>query len=461
MIRFFLTFLAFCAFTPAWAAPCGDVAGLRLLVSSNNDRDPADFQPADCSEDFAAKVSLALENMANLPMLERGPEDLDFNFINLPPIEFVRARAKRLVLNLNPKSSHCVAGVVAYVIESRSKTFFLCPYAGTLPSTVIQSNIIHESRHLDGPEFKGELGPNHPKLDQSYPHATCKKGVFAGYDACDEDMKNGGSYSIQTEFYLKIAATKALPKEIRDIARVAAITFLMDHFSEIPVPYKTGALLLSEDGVLYFYDGVAAEEIRRDISHQNIVAIRNLPTLLNRETGQVTNFWGSAEVPAPGSFSKLFGKFTPRERNEILDVYYGGLKACFLFTTHVYCQIGNDSVSLRFPPEIEPLQLNILSGMGDVVSVIDKKGDQYFLPLKKFANEWSVEDLGKNIHLRGFQSVALIAGHFNAGIMPDGTLVQWQQSEGLENYKAVSGFAGRRFKKIMGPFIWSDRLQKI
>jgi len=446
------------------AASCPQAGHLQMFSNDGVTVKPLTAQ--DCQTDLVARVAQALEDLKNLPPLERGPSDLDFNFINVAPMTFLEQRADKLIFDLDPHSSACGPGTVAYSRERTSRTFNICPYAAFATPLQFQSFIIHEARHLNGPEYHGGIDANHPDDEpHAYPHAICQRGVLKGMWACDATMSNGGSYEIQTELMLKIAATKAIPQRTRDEARMTAVYLLLHHFIELPFEYKTGALLLSENGVLSFYDGVTATEIKRDIPDRDIVGVNNLPTILDPEKGTAINYWNGLEMPALGEFSQLFVGFAPEKQRQVLDVYYGGVKACYLYTHSVYCELVDGNVTLDLPPEIEPTQFAAMDLGEDILSIVTKSGSLYYLPLQKFSYEWSVDDLILNPRLGGFRSVTMIPdgfhaipGGFNAGIWLDGTLVKFEHPD---QQIPVPEFAGQRFKKIMGPFIWSDRLLQL
>lgn len=415
------------------------------------------------SQSLTARVFRSLIDLKNLKELDATPSDINKNLIDVLPFEFIKQRVKTIHLDTNEKSSTCQPGVVAYVRNSTTKTLYVCPFAATLTNIALQSNLMHEARHLDDPKYvPGSYDKNHPDIETAYPHTLCQEGDFKDYEACDESPISGGSYGIQTEFLIRLSHTSSLSLEDRQFARALAIIYLLDHFDSLPFVLKTGALLLSESGTLSFYDGSDAPrmDLLKNIKEHQVVALRTLPTILDSVEGTAKSYVGDVPIDTPGAFSKIYREqFDAEKKSQVLDVYYGGMTACFLFSDSVYCEMGKDSVNMRLPEGFIPVQFNIMSLFGgDLVMIVNPNGELYSLPLKKPSVEWNPEQLEKNKTLVHFKSVTLLPNVFNLGILLDGSLVTFKTKDELI---PVTQYQNERFKKILSPFKWAERFQNL
>lgn len=404
------------------------------------------------------KAALALLRLKNLPELESAGPNFTRNFMQDTPFPFFQKRVAKIAFDLEGKSRGCkMVGTLAFVSGTAEKVMHLCPVAANLSLLALQSNLIHEARHLKDP-----IAPTPGDELASYPHVLCEHGQAKGYDACEKEYDIGGSYSVQTEFLLQVARTRRLPKAYRNEARGMALAYLLDHFNKLPFPLEEGILLRGEEGEISFYspDTATLTPLAGGITPKSLTSMRGVPVVLNPEEGSVQSYGGPGTfIQTPGSFAKFYREQPAEERAKILDVYFGGAQACLLYATHLYCEIGNKSGEIRFPEGFHAGQLSVINLFrDDIVFVTTAEGDLHMVPLKAEMEDFRFEKMEKNKTLTGFLSVGMLPGRRNFGISPDGRL---QEFKSVDEKTSVATLKDRKFRKILGSFRWSPKLNEL
>jgi hypothetical protein len=401
------------------------------------------------------KAALALLRLKKLPKLENAGPDFTRNFMQDTPYPFFQKRVAKIAFDSQGKSRGCkMVGTLAFVSGTAEKIMHLCPVAVNLSLLALQSNLVHEARHLKDPSR-----PTPGDELASYPHVLCDNGQAKGYDACEKEYDVGGSYSVQTEFLLQVARTGRLPKAYRNEARGMALSYVLDHFNKLPFPLEEGILLRDEAGEISFYSPEAGQltSLAKGISPESLTSMRGVPVILDPADGSVRSYGGPGTfIKTPGSFAKFYREQAPGERAKILDVYFGGAQACLLYSTHLYCEIGDKSGEIRFPEGFGAKQLTVLNLFrDDIVFVATTGGDLHMIPLKPELEDFRFEKMDKNKTLTGFISVGMLQGRRNFGISPDGQLLEFKSAE---EKAPVAALIGRKFRKILGSFRWSPKL---
>jgi hypothetical protein len=162
------------------------------------------------------------------------------------PFQFFAKRIR--VLQFDPddpeddNSSGCDAYTAAYVnAATRSGVMHICRHLSGQDDLTISSALIHEARHQDS----------------YHQHAVCKHGFMIGQTACDESYSSGDSYSVQTEYLVKVSRSQQIDPVTRQTARATALDFFVNRFNALPLGIKRGAVLVTSDSKLVFYDGLS------------------------------------------------------------------------------------------------------------------------------------------------------------------------------------------------------------
>jgi hypothetical protein len=446
----------------AYAAPCPAqqefkevTSAFEFSVENDDQYSPVTAELFCDSASLPHKTAQALLHLKKLPALENAGPDFTRNFMRDRPFPFFQKRVAKIAFDLEGKSRGCkMVGTLAFVSGTAEKIMHLCPVAANLSLLALQSNLLHEARHLKDP-----TQPTPGDELASYPHVLCEQGQAKGYDACEKEYDVGGSYSLQTEFLLQVSRTRKLPETYRNEARGMALAYVLDHFNELPFPLEDGILLRDEKDEISFYspDTGKLSPLFGGISAASLASMRGVPVVLDPAEGSVRSYGGPGTfIQTPGSFANFYRDQSQGERSRILDVYFGGAQACLLYRSHVYCEIGNDSGEIRFPEGFHAAQLSVINLFrDDIVFVTTAEGDLYMLPLKAEMEDFHFAKLEKNATLSGFLSVGMLPGRRNFGISPDGKLLEFKS---VGERKPVPGLENRKFRKILGAFRWSPRL---
>jgi hypothetical protein len=131
-----------------------------------------------------------------------------------------------------------------------------------------------------------------------------------------------------------------------------------------------------------------------------------------------------------------------------------------LFTDSVTCSNGDGEVTLPLPASMKPQQLSILRGLpdSDLFFIVTTEGEHYRLPTELPIKQWTAQDLEITPSLAHFRSVGLMPGLQRFGITMDGTFVHY---EDISELQPVAELQTMRFKKIIAPFLWSQKLLEL
>ena len=192
-----------------------------------------------------------------------------------------------------------------------------------------------------------------------------------------------------------------------------------------------------------------------------VAGLRTVPVIFDPQNKTVTTYLkDDAQSPTLGQFATLYrNELTDSQRTGLLDSYFGNFQACFLFTRSVYCEDPTGQAVVKFPEGFHPVSLTVLPMYGaDGAFIVDDRGDFYILPFEQPVNTWTFDMFEKNRTLKGFRSVQMLPGFFNAAVTMDGQLVKFGK---ISEPRPVKGYEALKFRRLVAPFFWSPRLNEI
>lgn len=389
-----------------------------------------------------SKAAVALAFLRDFPVGPARPDDFDTGHIGDSPFTFFQERIHTIYFD--PLSEpQCDSFTVAYVSDAASRSLHICPYANSFSSLVMSSILMHESRHVEG-----------------YPHRTCLQGALLGSFSCDDSYAEGGAYGIEQEFLVRTARNEGLGEPVREEAKAEAIAGFLNRFNQAPLGARQGILLLDPAGTLTYFDGATALPLMQNIPPESVVVLRDLPALFEPSTGQVKSFTGGDSlVDTPGPFAAEFRALSAARRAELLDVVYGDI-SCFLFTQSLHCEQGNESVDLDLPANLQPQQfLRLTDSISQIFFIVGQDGKKYSLPFQLDLNAWKASEIvpSDSVGLAPFRDFTLMPDGRRYALTFDGTLMAY----GTSDWAPVPAFAGKKFRHLMAPFLWSGRLGEI
>lgn len=469
MVKFsWVLFFGLFVSTPSWGQVClapDQVAEVRQLIRFETWNDNSktwvelsDFQACGANT-FAYKIIEGVIGLKNLPSLTTRRDDFDRGVITGTPFQFFAERAQVIRLDTDPNSRNCDArnnGTRAYVLDGNSHTLYFCPYSMTLTPLAMQGTFVHEAHHL----FE-DANPNaETAAVAARPHELCKIGFFADTLSCDESPSVAGSYGVEVEFYLKLARTESLPSELRSRALGLANEVILGHFNSLPAG-GVGMLLQTDDDTLYFYeeDKQKLTEVRNHIAATEVIADRAMISIFDTADNTVESFISAGlTAPAYGEMAERFRQLPAERAAQLRDVAYGRYNHCMLFADSITCSQGGAQNTIPFPESFRASQFSILRGFpNDMFFVVTEDGRQFRLPTDFPIQEWDFAKLVEH-NLGDIHSFIIMPGLKRFAISSNGTLARISKDNALE---PVQAFKDLRFKKIIGPIMWSASLLNI
>lgn len=375
---------------------------------------------------------------------------------------YFKKRIKRIILEPQDKFN-CPSGVLAYVYKIEKDLMHICTEnIGRFDSPLMFSSIlIHEARHTDG-----------------FSHVHCTHGTYLfvdtdarGTGSCDESFETQGSYGVAAGYMREIAKNSKDPVE-KQQARSSYVVDIIQRFNKLPLDIKPGLVTQSQGGKISFYDGTNRKDLIHLSTADAVMTTRSdLPTFFDPR-GSVTSFVFSPSLKeTPGGYAKDYvTAYTPAERNNLKDVYYGDLHdySCLLFETKLRC--GDNFAS---DPDIE-IPLNTFRPVQFLISQSSKlvnnatlyvtAEDGYLYPLpanwasfKTWAKDAKFEKSSKVFKLLSL--VTFDDGKTEYALNFDGELSQWAQ--GQKNWTPVQAFKKDKLQKMIAPFFWSQKLEDL
>ncbi len=423
-----------------------------------------------CNEEALVNTVLkSLTGLKSLPPLAALTGKMASNILGDSPFKFLADHVRTIRVDTQKHMAECQSEssrALAFVNDGFSNTLYVCPLVQQGTSLGVFAALIHEARHLLSEVEKVGVGARSGPV---YAHSTCSHGLLSGSAGCDESYQVGGAYAVAVELLLKFSRTEALDSVLRQSAKSMALEQLLLHFNQLPGEMQTGAILLSNDGTVFFYDDASQglTPLLRDVPSSTVVTLRTVPTLFSAAPMAVKSLLTpTLLVDTPGSFAKKFRtKFSDEQRLKLRDVYYGINYYCFLFSDSLSCEGGTldaeDSVTLVLPPNIKPMQFAAFGeapGDSDLIFIVSEDGKLYSVPRTTPVKSWLVTDLTETPSLYGFRGVGLLPGLRRIGLSWDGTLVSYDDPSVLT---PIAKTKDLRFKKMMAPYYWSTGLLEL
>ncbi|RZA09620.1 MAG: hypothetical protein EOP11_01125 [Proteobacteria bacterium] len=454
----FLLFVA-CALAPGLArAECLDAKAVEALR--------ADFT-LEAPEGITLKIDLCDERstafaalrtllfVKELPSLDQPKSEFNQNFISTSPYQFFKDRVKKLVLDERSDSDSCTDDRLAFVSSymRAEKKFWVCPNAANFGVITLSSAFIHEARHEEGGE---------------YAHKICSKGPYANQMSCDQSYEDGGAYAIGLEYLVKLSRAPNLSAEIRERARSLAMADFLQRFNDLPLGLRSGALLRDDaSGVLSFYDGNQETPIGlKTAPHVILSSQAGLPLLFDAKNIAKIYAYRGENLSAPISdvLTRHFDEaLAPAERSEVKDVIYSREFACLLLSARLICygpdrEPFNVAVNNFVPKRFVYGEKSRLLGPG-TVALLGEDGFLYQLPPKAEALRESKSSAWLKSSAPATIAAALPWPGGELLLDPAGALSTFSYAQ--RKAAPLDAFRGRKFRDLVGPFVWSKKLEEL
>lgn len=407
------------------------------FVSDYQGKFDPDFCNVNSIGNKAAKALLFIHSIADMSGFPAS--DIDQKIISTSPYEFLNSRAHTIVFNQS-WDVDCSGLTLAYVDEDESDTMHLCPNITGADVVYMSSAMIHEARHLDWGH---------------YHHTSCNHGFYASrgnVDACDESYETKGSYAVQTEYMVKVSKADHVDPAIRQDARSDAALSFMDRFNKLPLGIKKGALLLSNDLKVSFYDGARATDILSlPDSMTKLFLNADAIGFYNSRTDSISMVNVGSEFEKENSIKK------PTESGEIVDLFLDLHTSCLLFTDHIRCRFDSGSQRVVLPiKDFTPVGfVSNYDPFGTQVFVMSKEGKRYSVSPDSTA--FKEEGDSKYLNTASWDDTK---GSFLVLSQEGKVLIQNGNDE--SNVSIAPGLnSSVFFTKSVAPYYWSSRLNDL
>jgi hypothetical protein len=290
----------------------------------NND---PQFKPDFCDpQNLAYRVAESILNLAVFDAWysKSAHSENDHGVLASGPFHYFSSRIRSFVFE--PNGGTCDGSVAAYVHEAGDGIMHICNRLADEDGLYFTSVLVHEARHQDG---------------KKYDHVLCNHGRFGGnFLACDESYASSGPYGVQTDYYLQISHLDQVAPSTRQSARANAIQLLVERLNTLPMGIKNGAVLVSEDSKILFYDGETATSLHS----------LPQPNLRVMTYSGLLSFYDSAKnllTPlADGMNLDPASSIQSQEIDGSIDIYENNPFLCVLFSNQVTCKTPDGNATL-------------------------------------------------------------------------------------------------------------------
>lgn len=444
-------------YSPSAQAECLDTAATEAIKAEFSFEGPENtaVKLDLCNESSTGFAALrALQFMKELPALDLPKSEFNNNFIDTHPYAYFKARVKKIVLDERKDSEACPDQRLAFVSPymREEKKFWVCPNAANFGVITLSSAFIHEARHEDGGEFA---------------HKMCAAGPYANQLSCDQSYADGGAYAIGLEYLVKLSRAEKLDPEIRERARSLAIADFLQRFNDLPLDLQAGALLRDDaSGALSFFDGDKESGLGLNLNASTILSIQaGLPLIFDpaKEEASVYAYRaGSLAAPVSDVLTRHFANaLSPDERSELRDVIYTKDYACILLKRGLRCYRPDRETFALAISHFEPRRFvygerSRILGAGSV-AILGQDGFLYALP----GEAESLQRSNPKAWPKSKGPAALVAAEKWPGgelvLQTDGTVNTFSYRE--RKATPVPSLAGRKFRDLKAPFVWSKKLE--
>jgi|FLYM01.1.fsa_nt_gi hypothetical protein len=220
-------------------------------------------------------------------------------------------KKRALSFRLNP--DRCTPGVFAYVISGQRGVIYLCPEFFKADRILRIDVLLHEVKHFEGPR-----------------HVTCTRGLDKNHRACDQSLKDKGSYAVSLQSSVTLGLKgKGFKESEKALARARALYLLHNRFNEeTEVKVKESVYLENTDGEVFEWDPLGKDELRFIKQLPEPAKIRTTgmdaviyPQDLNLDAYRVSEDF-KFKSTQPGRFADLYNKKSPSDRAALKDVSY-------------------------------------------------------------------------------------------------------------------------------------------
>lgn len=360
---------------------------------------------------------------------------------------FFKKRVQTIVFGVE---ENCPLYTAAFYSLELSHTIFICPHFVNTESVLMAALFLaHEARHAD--------------VDH---HSVCKEGParyvpeFLNREGCDQSVDEQGSYGAVTKYWWDLSQN-ATEESLRKTAKSNFKKDLRERYNQKSFKSTSGALFLSEQNQLYFFDGVNMQPYKGYVPTGPVTIVDRvgLPSVFEHSSGRLKVYEFEKEwVEKAGAISKDFAAKTASERTNLLDVIYADEMICFLYKPSLKCFSRNSGESIEIGLQrLRPLSLKMMDGK--YLVLVDTQGAPYDIPDFSTLQQYKENALTP---VRGVSRVKTISqtvfgAGIGIGVDPDGKAVLLNPKTGWEPIKS----AGRlKFKKVIS-VEFSEELEKL
>ncbi|OQW51596.1 MAG: hypothetical protein A4S09_10230 [Proteobacteria bacterium SG_bin7] len=398
------------------------------------------------SKSVVYKVIHALIALNDLPPLNDKKDELNANIINLPPFDFFKQRIGHIFFS-NQNATHCVSGTTLAYVIMKTSAVHICPMIINSSLTEIMKVLIHESRHAEG-----------------FGHVLCDHGDQSNSNiyACDQSYESRGSYGVDTEFQIRLARTPAVPSEIRIEARAGAIARLLNRFNKYPAGIKEGIFGETEDGRLLFVNEDMVATVSEKVKDAKLINFNGVPGWYYKSSSQIfMPNYSNSFITTKGTIINHITEVLNKSRGDLKDYYFNMRDKyfCILHLNSLTCSIFLTN-EVRKVSYILPGQSQSFLYLKNMVGI--RLQDDHIVALPQYVDLLRTEDQTKLSALENLKSsfqnvVTLEGGEISYNLDPLGIL-QMQRNSTTDTLPVAKDL---RFKKIIGPFMWSERFESI
>ncbi|WP_413560542.1 hypothetical protein [Bdellovibrio sp. HCB209] len=415
-----------------------------------NDEVVKTYSPNDRCESGAFGTYMnAISYLYKLPKAAKIPSRLQTLISKEGPAQFFEKRIANIKY-ASQEAESCADGAAGFVSgwdDPKDKIMYFCDLKSYAINTPLAAShlLVHEARHIDG-----------------HRHVSCERGQASefSFPACDKTYQEQGSYGIGVGYFFYVyKSTKN--EAVRDEARSLAVKSVLINFIKPPLNITTGAIILGEDNVVSFSDGVETflGSFENDIQ---TMYVGSDPYLFFKNGEMASyDFNGHWYLQKNTWVSDYYKNLSQGERDTLLDFKSTVFSSCFLWPQYMRCTAGKGIFKeVRFST-INPVRFyESFDIWHKRYQILDDSGKVYVLA-EDFEDMMSESDRDYHTTKTEFPKLtgfAMLENGFTYGLGKDGFMMRrepkstkWMRAKEFKEYK---------FKKLY-PFMWSKTLEDL
>ncbi len=329
--------------------------------------------------------------MQRLSLTNKLKEDQD-DALTLSPIQekdwwsYYTHRADSY--SIEPSYCNRSKSIVAFVYRFFKGRIHLCPRFFEMSVSEQIEVLMHEVRHFDG-----------------HSHVTCTQGNENGSrGACDNDIKNGGSYAVSVQAGVELSQIDQLSDVEQILSESSAIYTINNKFNSLPQVRATDYLFAAnkkgEVWKIHTEDHSAPVKVTQLNDPSYVYANGSQFTIypLNKNKNAYRTFrYFQAQAKSIGQFAMMYNKANPKERSRFGGANYYGLGTIVKANTlNSIC--GGELAALEFPyGAIKALPILKSSQNEDTLFVLSEAGETYQLNCDAEKQEMALEKTQKDL----------------------------------------------------------------